>query len=98
MTNPFRLAYFIAREYRLVRAERPLGDSAVADTSARIDCPSDGMGGEMTPQQDRVNSEMFASFEAAFRGRVSGCRRRCECGIEYWDTYNHGYDWNDGEL
>jgi len=40
----------------------------------------------------------FESFEQAFRGRVNGCRRTCECGITYWDNYNGGYDWDEGEL
>lgn len=40
----------------------------------------------------------FDSFERAFRGGVNGCRMRCECGVEYWDAYNGGYDWNEGEI
>lgn len=40
----------------------------------------------------------FENFERAFRGRVSGCRRVCDCGVEYWDNYNGGYDWDEGEL
>ncbi len=40
----------------------------------------------------------FESFERAFRGGVSGCRRTCECGITYWDAHNSGYDWEAGEL
>ena len=40
----------------------------------------------------------FENFEKAFRGGVNGCRRRCECGVEYYDTYNRGYDWDEGEL
>jgi predicted dehydrogenase len=40
----------------------------------------------------------FENFERAFRGGVSGCRRDCECGIEYWDSYNGGYDWGEGEV
>lgn len=39
----------------------------------------------------------FESFEKAFRGGVSGLRRTCECGVEYWDAYNSGYDWEEGE-
>lgn len=39
----------------------------------------------------------FENFEQAFRGGVSGLRRTCECGVEYWDSYNSGYDWEEGE-
>lgn len=42
-------------------------------------------------------SASFDAFERAFRGGVSGFRRTCECGIEYWDGYNSGYDLEDGE-
>lgn len=40
---------------------------------------------------------MIAIFERAFSGRVAGLRRRCACGVEYWDAYNDGYDWEEGE-
>jgi hypothetical protein len=40
----------------------------------------------------------FENFERAFRGRVNGCRRRCECGVEYYDAHNRGYDWDEGEF
>lgn len=40
----------------------------------------------------------FDSFERAFRGGVGGFRRRCECGVEYWDAHNVGYDWDEGEI
>ena len=40
----------------------------------------------------------FENFERAFRARVAGCRGRCECGIEYFDTYNGGYSWEEGEF
>ena len=38
------------------------------------------------------------SFERAFDSRVSGCRRDCACGREFYDNYNSGYDWDEGEL
>jgi len=44
------------------------------------------------------NDAAFSSFELAFRGRVNGCRRDCECGIVFYDTYNHGYSWEEGEI
>lgn len=44
------------------------------------------------------NEAAFESFEQAFRGRINGCRRDCECGIVFYDTYNSGYDWEDGEV
>jgi hypothetical protein len=37
------------------------------------------------------------SFVDAFDDRVSGPRRTCDCGVEFWDTYNSGYSWEDGE-
>ena len=40
----------------------------------------------------------FENFERAFRANVAGCRQRCECGVEYWDAYNRGYSWEEGEL
>lgn len=40
----------------------------------------------------------FENFERAFRAKVAGCRGRCECGIEYYDAYNRGYSWEEGEL
>lgn len=38
------------------------------------------------------------SFEQAFSSRVNGCRRDCECGREFFDNYNSGYDWEHDEL
>jgi hypothetical protein len=40
----------------------------------------------------------WESFEEAFRGRVSGCVRDCECGRTFWDGYNSGYSWEAGEV
>jgi hypothetical protein len=45
-----------------------------------------------------INPDVLKNFEKAFRGRVNGCRRRCDCGIEYWDAHNFGYDWEEGEV
>lgn len=51
------------------------------------------------PLEDpRIPDGSFDSFLRAFDGRVSGCRRDCECGREYFDNYNSGYDWEPGEL
>lgn len=36
-------------------------------------------------------------FERAFDMHISGPVDKCDCGITYWDTYNSGYDWNEGE-
>lgn len=38
------------------------------------------------------------SFEDAFSDRTGSCRGQCECGREFWDSYNSGYDWEDGEV
>ena len=40
----------------------------------------------------------FDNFERAFRPGVAGCLGRCECGVVYYDAYNRGYDWNEGEF
>lgn len=37
-------------------------------------------------------------FEDAFNDGTAGCRRLCACGKEYYDAYNSGYDWEDGEF
>lgn len=34
----------------------------------------------------------------AFDSHCSGCRRECVCGRVFWDNYNSGYTWEDGEL
>lgn len=44
-----------------------------------------------------INNKL-ENFEAAFSGNTYGCRRTCECGHEYWDTCNHDYDWEPGEV
>jgi len=36
-------------------------------------------------------------FEEAFSMHVSGPVAECECGKTYWDSYNSGYSWGDGE-
>ncbi len=38
------------------------------------------------------------NFEKAFTNNYSGCRRTCGCGREFWDGYNRGYSWEDGEI
>jgi len=45
-----------------------------------------------------VDTRKFENFERAFRAGVSGPRHTCECGITYFDTYNTGYSWEDGEF
>lgn len=44
-----------------------------------------------------VGAGPMESFEHAFSSRVSGCRRDCACGREFFDNYNSGYDWDEGE-
>lgn len=39
----------------------------------------------------------FDQFEQAFSMHISGCVADCECGRVFWDSYNDGYDWNEGE-
>lgn len=42
-------------------------------------------------------SEKLENFERAFSGHSAGCRRRCDCGRQYYDGVQ-GYDWEEGEL
>jgi hypothetical protein len=42
-------------------------------------------------------SDKLLNFERAFSTRTAGCRRRCECGKEYYDA-QQSYDWEEGEL
>lgn len=46
----------------------------------------------------KESASMLESFERGFTERVSGCRRTCDCGREFYDAFNRGYDWDDGEL
>lgn len=43
-------------------------------------------------------SEKLENFERAFSDHSGGCVRTCECGKTYFDNYNSGYSWDDGEL
>lgn len=36
-------------------------------------------------------------FERAFSMHISGPVAECDCGKVFWDTYNTGYDWDEGE-
>jgi len=38
------------------------------------------------------------SFHEAFSSNVSGFSMTCECGKTYYDDFNTGYDWEEGEL
>jgi hypothetical protein len=40
----------------------------------------------------------LASFEESFFGGISGCSMECQCGKLYYDAYNTGYDWEEGEF
>ena len=37
------------------------------------------------------------SFERSFRSGMSSCRNGCQCGKIYYDNFNSGIDWEDGE-
>ncbi len=54
----------------------------------------------LKPQRkpEDVDAGAFESFERGFDPGVSGCRAMCECGRVFWDSYNRGYDWEDGEI
>lgn len=45
-----------------------------------------------------IDPDKLENFTEAFSDHSGGCRRTCECGKEYWDTYNSGYSWEDGEI
>lgn len=38
------------------------------------------------------------NFKDAFSDHSGHCRFDCNCGKTYFDNYNHGIDWEDGEL
>ena len=42
-------------------------------------------------------TDKLENFELAF-GDGSSATRTCECGKTYFDDYNSGYGWEDGEL
>lgn len=44
-----------------------------------------------------MSDEKLENFERAFSNGMSGCRRTCDCGKEYYDGVN-SYDWDEGEL
>jgi hypothetical protein len=39
----------------------------------------------------------FDQFEKAFDMHISGPVAECNCGRIFWDSYNSGYDWSEGE-
>lgn len=42
-------------------------------------------------------STKLENFENAFDSHVGSCRMTCNCGKEFWDAYNSGYGWDEGE-
>lgn len=48
--------------------------------------------------KSKIDPPKLENFERAFTSGSSGCRRTCECGREFWDSYNEGYDWEPGEV
>jgi len=48
--------------------------------------------------KNNMHTEKLETFISAFRTNMSGCRRTCHCGREYWDGGNDGYSWEDGEI
>lgn len=52
----------------------------------------------MTPNYIDKNMNEFEQFERAFSMHTSGPVADCECGRVFWDTYNTGYDWAEGEI
>lgn len=45
-----------------------------------------------------MDKDKLENFERAFSDCTGGCRRTCNCGTEYYDGYNSGYSWEDGEM
>lgn len=37
-------------------------------------------------------------FSEAFSAHSGSCRHACRCGIVWFDNYNEGISWNEGEL
>lgn len=42
-------------------------------------------------------SDDLRIFEEAFASGCCTCCMTCDCGRTYWDSYNTGYTWNEGE-
>jgi hypothetical protein len=49
-------------------------------------------------REDRIAEMPSDIFEKAFSAHWSSCRQTCECGREYWDGFNSGYSWEEGEF
>lgn len=45
----------------------------------------------------KLSGEQLERFERAFTSGLSGCRRTCHCGREFYDAGN-SCDWEDGEF
>ena len=45
-----------------------------------------------------MSDQKIDSFEQSFRAGISTCRLTCNCGMVYWDSYNSGISWEDGEI
>lgn len=52
----------------------------------------------MAPEAIELDHAALETFEKAFSSRISSARSTCDCGREFYDTYNTGYDWEPGEL
>lgn len=44
-----------------------------------------------------MNKTESDQFGQAFTLHVSGPVAECDCGRVFWDAYNTGYDWDEGE-
>jgi len=45
-----------------------------------------------------MNPKKLDNFEEAFSDRAGTCRLTCECGRTFFDNYNTGYSWDEGEF
>ena len=45
-----------------------------------------------------MNPKKRENFEEAFSDHAGTCRLTCDCGKTYFDDYNTGYSWDEGEL
>ena len=45
-----------------------------------------------------MNQEKLNVFIKSFTSNSGGCRRTCFCQKEFYDNFNEGYTWDEGEL
>jgi hypothetical protein len=45
-----------------------------------------------------ITLQCSSEFADAFSSRMGGCSFQCRCGTTWWDDFNNGIDWEEGEF